>query len=220
MHAMIVRHYLHGGYYPVGGSWKIADSIIPKIQAGGGEVFTYARVDKILVEDGKVTGVAMQDGHRIECSCVISSAGVDNTFNHLLPAATVERSGYRRHMQNVQPSVAHLGVYIGLQHTAEELGIPKTNFWIYPSNDFDAAVEDFVAGKTDEFPVVYISFPSAKDPDFATRVDDARSAARGRVHASHRSGAVAGAASPGKRRLTRRPGSAPRGPRGRCTGPR
>ena len=44
VHAMIARHYLYGGYYPVGGSWRIADSIIPKIQKTGGEVFTYARV--------------------------------------------------------------------------------------------------------------------------------------------------------------------------------
>jgi all-trans-retinol 13,14-reductase len=36
VHAMIARHYLYGGYYPVGGSWRIAESIIPKIQRSGG----------------------------------------------------------------------------------------------------------------------------------------------------------------------------------------
>jgi len=168
-HAMIARHYLYGGYYPVGGSWRIAETIIPKIQASGGEVFTYAKVETILVEDGKVTGVEMKDGHRIECACVISSAGVDNTFNHLLPNDVVEHSGYRRRMQNVQPSVAHLGVYIGLQGTAEELGLPRTNFWIYPSNDYDAALDGFLADKDAEFPIVYVSFPSAKDPDYESR---------------------------------------------------
>ncbi|MDH3333568.1 MAG: NAD(P)/FAD-dependent oxidoreductase [Gammaproteobacteria bacterium] len=168
-HAMIARHYLYGGYYPVGGSWRIAETIIPKIQASGGEVFTYAKVETILVEDGKVTGVEMKDGHRIECACVISSAGVDNTFNHLLPNDVVEHSGYRRRMQNVQPSVAHLGVYIGLQGTAEELGLPRTNFWIYPSNDYDAALDGFLADKDAEFPIVYVSFPSAKDPDYENR---------------------------------------------------
>jgi all-trans-retinol 13,14-reductase len=89
VHAMIARHYLYGGYYPVGGSWKIAESIIPKIQKTGGEVFTYARVKEILVEDGKVAGVEMSDGHRIECDCVISSAGVANTFGALLSATSV-----------------------------------------------------------------------------------------------------------------------------------
>ncbi len=169
MHAMIARHYLHGGYYPVGGSWRIADSIIPRIQAAGGEVFTYAQVDKIVVDDGKVTGVRMQDGHLIQCPCVISSAGASNTFERLLPADVAEKAGYTEKMKNVEPSFAHLGVYIGLKGTAEELGLPKTNFWIYPDNDFDAAVDRFIANRDEEFPVVYISFPSAKDPNYDER---------------------------------------------------
>jgi all-trans-retinol 13,14-reductase len=168
-HAMIARHYLYGGYYPIGGSWRIAETIIPKIQAAGGEVFTYAKVEQILVEQGRVTGVEMRDGHRIRCDCVISSAGIDNTFNHLLPADIARKSGYTRQMENVQPSSAHLGVYIGLKGTAEELGLPRTNFWIYPSSDYDAATEAFEGNSDAPFPVVYISFPSAKDPDYLNR---------------------------------------------------
>ena len=168
-HAMIARHYLYGGYYPVGGAWRIADTIIPKIQAGGGEVFTYARVDEILVENGQVAGVRMQDGHRIDCNCVISSAGVDNTFNHLLPEDVVEQAGYHRLLHTVQPSVGHLGVYIGLKGTAADISLPRTNYWIYPSNDYDGALDAFLDNPDAPFPVVYLSFPSAKDPDYANR---------------------------------------------------
>ena len=168
-HAMIARHYLYGGFYPVGGSWKIAEGIIPRIQRAGGEVFTYAEVKQILIADGKVSGVEMADSYKIECDCVISSAGINNTFNRLLPDRVVEASGYRDLLPNVSPSFAHLCVYIGLKETAEQLGLPKTNFWIYPDNDYDAAVERFVNDKNAEFPVVYISFPSAKDPDYLNR---------------------------------------------------
>ena len=169
VHAMIARHYLYGGFYPVGGSWQIADSIIPKIQSGGGEVFTYAHVEEILVDDDEVRGVRMSDGHEIDCPVVISSAGVDNTFNRLLPDAVATSTGYKRSMENVRPSVGHLCLYIGLQKTAEELGLPKTNFWIYPHNDYDKALADFVESDEAPFPVVYISFPSAKDPDYLNR---------------------------------------------------
>ena len=72
-------------------------------------------------------------------------------------------------MENVRPSVGHLCLYIGLQKTAEELGLPKTNFWIYPHNDYDKALADFVESDEAPFPVVYISFPSAKDPDYLNR---------------------------------------------------
>jgi all-trans-retinol 13,14-reductase len=169
VHAMIARHYLHGGYYPVGGAWQIAKHIIPKIQAAGGEVFTYARVAKILVERGKVAGVEMADGHRIHCDCVISAAGIDNTFGVLLPAEVVRSAGYARKLKHVRPSFGHLGVYIGCKATAAELDLPRTNFWIYPSNDYDADVARFVRDVEAPFPVVYISFPSAKDPDYENR---------------------------------------------------
>ena len=169
VHAMIARHYLYGGFYPVGGSWRIADTIIPKIQQAGGEVFTYARVKRISVEDGRVAGVEMEDGHFIDCSCVVSSAGIDNTFRHLLTEEAVSQFDYASSMSQVQPSMGHLGVYIGLQATAEELGLPRTNFWIYPSNDYDGAVQAFFDDPDAPFPVVYISFPSAKDPDYLNR---------------------------------------------------
>lgn len=169
IHGLVASHYLHGGYYPVGGSWRIAEAILPKIRAAGGEVFTYARVKQIIVEQGQAKGVLMEDGTRIDCARVISSAGVVNTFEHLVPAAEVRRAGYDRQLKQVKPSAAHLGVYVGLKHTAEELGLPKTNFWIYPGPDYDSSLQRFMDDPEQPFPVVYISFPSAKDPDFARR---------------------------------------------------
>ena len=168
-HAMIARHYLYGGFYPVGGSWRIADTIIPRIREAGGEVFTYARGARILHERGRVTGVEMQDGHVIPCATVVSSAGVANTFGNLLDEQTAADLGYTAQLDALKPSFAHLGVYIGLKDTAENLGLPRTNFWIYPSNDYDGDVAAFERDAQAEFPVVYISFPSAKDPDYENR---------------------------------------------------
>jgi all-trans-retinol 13,14-reductase len=169
IHALVSSHYLHGGYYPVGGSWRIAEAILPQIRAAGGEVFTYARVQQIVVEQGVTRGVLMADGTRIDCPCVVSSAGVFNTFQHLISPAEVHRAGYDTLLRQVKPSAAHLGVYIGLKHTAEELGLPKSNFWVYHEADHDGAVQRFLADPAQPIPVVYISFPSAKDPDFARR---------------------------------------------------
>ncbi len=87
----------------------------------------------------------------------------------LLPRETVSKAGYDKALTTVRPSLGHLGVYIGCRATAAELQIPKTNFWIYPSNDFDADVARFLEDRNAPFPVVYISFPSAKDPDYENR---------------------------------------------------
>jgi all-trans-retinol 13,14-reductase len=167
--ALITKHYLHGGFYPTGGSWRIADSILPRIRATGGEVFTYARVAEVLVRDGRARGVRMTDGHEIESPLVISDAGAINTFTRLLPAGLAREHGYERLLSTVKPSIGHLGVYIGLKGSAQELGLPKTNYWIYPGNDYDGDLDRFLANPHGPFPVVYLSFPSAKDPDFERR---------------------------------------------------
>jgi all-trans-retinol 13,14-reductase len=168
--ALIARHYMHGGFYPVGGAWRIGEAILPRIRAAGGEVFTYARVNEVLLRDGKVSGVRMADGHEIDCKVVISDAGAINTFTKLLPAQSVQEHGYDKLLATVKPSIGHLGVYIGLKETAQELGLPKTNYWIYPGgNDYDGALDRFLQNPHGPFPVVYVSFPSAKDPSFEQR---------------------------------------------------
>jgi len=169
IHSMIAQHYMHGGYYPVGGASRMAETIIPLIQQAGGEVFTYASVEEILAGPGGVTGVRMADGTEIKAPVVISDAGVFNTFERLLGEGVAGRAAYLERLRDVRVSMSSLCLYIGLQHTAEELGLPKTNLWIYPSEHYEAEIAAFEADPEAEFPLVYVSFPSAKDPSFSKR---------------------------------------------------
>lgn len=169
IHALIAKHYLYGGYYPVGGASRMAETIIPQIQKNGGEVFTYAAVDKILIEQGKAVGVRMKDGTDVHAPIVISNAGVFNTFNRLVPSELVDKTSYARRLNKVRPSMANLSLYIGLQDTSENLKLPKTNLWIYPSEHYEQEIDKFMDDPEQDFPLVYISFPSAKDPTFNER---------------------------------------------------
>jgi phytoene dehydrogenase-like protein len=169
IHCMIAQHYMHGGYYPVGGASRMAQTIIPVIQQAGGEVFTYASVEKILVGERGVTGVRMADGNDIHAPVVISNAGVFNTFETLLDDQVPQRAAYLARLEQVQASMSSICLYIGLRDTAENLGLPKTNLWIYPSEHYEADIAAFDANPESEFPLVYVSFPSAKDPSFLDR---------------------------------------------------
>ena len=169
IHAMIAQHYMHGGYYPVGGASRMAETIIPGIQRGGGEVFTYASVEEILVGKGGTEGVRMADGHEIRAPVVISNAGVFNTFQRLLAEDVPARRRYLERLGHVRPSMASICLYVGVQQTAEELGLPKTNFWIYPSEHYERDLEVLDEGPGAPLPLIYISFPSAKDPSFESR---------------------------------------------------
>lgn len=171
MHAMLVTHYIHGAVYPVGGSRSIAESIVPIIEDAGGRVLVRAEVEEILVEEGRAKGVRMTDGRTIHATKVISSAGVFNTFNRLLPPAITKSQGLPD-LQPIAPSAAHLCLYLGLKHTTEELELEKTNLWLYPDENIEERLQRAYSdssGPDEALPLVYISFPSAKDPDFSRR---------------------------------------------------
>jgi all-trans-retinol 13,14-reductase len=172
MHASVVKHYFGGGNYPVGGSWRIADSIIPVIRAAGGEVFTYARVKQILVENRRARGVLMANGDRLHADTVVSAAGARITFEQLLPQAERERFGYAGKLARVKPSGAHLCLYAGFRGGAAALGLPRTNLWVYPSIDHEGNAARFAADLEAPFPMLYISFPSAKDPEWDRHYPD------------------------------------------------
>ena len=62
----IFGYYFHGGYYPVGGSGRLAEALVEAIEARGGEVRLKTRVARILVEEGRAAGVELADGTRVD----------------------------------------------------------------------------------------------------------------------------------------------------------
>jgi all-trans-retinol 13,14-reductase len=169
IHAMLVAHYLQGAGYPVGGSSRIAATILPVIERAGGEVVTNAEVSEIVVKDGTAVGVRLEDGHELRAPVVISNAGVINTFEHLVPRDLAAEIGYARKAREVGNSIAHLSLYVGLKGTTEELELEKTNLWVYQDHQHEKNFEAFRQDIHAPLPVVYLSFPSAKDPDFERR---------------------------------------------------
>jgi len=116
MHASVAKHYFGGGSYPVvGGAQAVAGNIAPVIRASDGEVFTYARVKEIWIENERVQGIIMDHGDRLGADAVVSDAS------------------------------AHLCLYCGFTGTAAELGIPKTNLWIYPTPHHEQNVKSYLA---------------------------------------------------------------------------
>jgi all-trans-retinol 13,14-reductase len=169
MHAILAHHYLHGAAYPVGGASRIAAAIAPVIEAAGGQILVNAEVAGIVVEGNTAIGVEMSDGRVIRAKTVISGTGAINTFGRLLPEPVAERHGLRNKLRAVEPSHSYVNLYVGMRHSDRELGLEKTNLWIYSTPDHDKNVADYLADMNKPLPVAYISFPSAKDPEFQER---------------------------------------------------
>lgn len=168
IHALVAKHYLDGGNYPVGGSARFAATIVPVIERAGGRVLLSAEVAKVLVRAGRTAGVRLSNGDELASPVVVSDAGVFNTFGRLLSLEEGYPWAAKRLLQ-VRPSVSHACLYLGLRGSAAELGLPQTNLWIYPGYDHDANMRRYLDDPEAALPVTYVSFPSAKDPDWDRR---------------------------------------------------
>jgi len=162
IHAMVIGHFIEGGYYPIGGSKQICEKTLQVFTAHGGKIFINAEVKNIVIKNKQVQGIHIGEKF-IACKSVISNIGVNNTFNHLL--SETDRKDCNFNLKKLQPATAHLCLYLGLNKTSEALKLPKHNLWYYKNENIDlifkkATLEN--AGKD----FAYISFPSAKDPNW------------------------------------------------------
>jgi all-trans-retinol 13,14-reductase len=170
MHAIIAEHYLEGAFYPVGGASRIAASIAPAIERAGGRILVGAEVEQILLDPrNRAVGVRMADGRELRAPLILSDAGAWNTYARLLPPDAPGRAQSLAEIERIPVSMGHLSLYVGLRRDPGEPEFGDTNLWIYPSADHDANLARYVADPEQPFPGLFISFPSAKDPDFAQR---------------------------------------------------
>ena len=179
MQAVLTNHFTHGGYYPKGGASEIAFNIIPTIEAAGGRVLVRAKVVDIIWDDAtnRVTGVRVKQGHNvyeIVAPMVISDAGLHNTLGKLMPQKVVKSYGLKELVKRVRPGFGLMSVFIGLDGTKEELGLKASNIWAFTDPDLDGTLEKFTKMTPEEassspIPLMFVSFPSTKDPAFNDR---------------------------------------------------
>lgn len=171
MHSMLVKHYINGGCYPVGGSKSIFNAVAPTVLKAGGAIFTRAKVKQILVNKRyEAYGVQLEDGVEIKSPIVISSAGIYNTFKNLLAPNFSNHFKLNEQLSKLKRSTGHMCLYIGLKYPKSELKLGKANYWVFPDNyDHDENIEKFIKNPENDFPIAYISFPTAKAEDWEQR---------------------------------------------------
>lgn len=163
MHALIINHYMQGAYYPAGGGQMIPARLVQLIEALGSEVRTLSRVDHIVVDDGRASGVVLTDGTLLETPIVVSNADYKRTVleltgpEHWRPQ-TVEWA--RDATMTLGLIVAYIVVDIDLVTDQ-----PNTNYFVFGDWDAIGEYEALEAGRPpDHRPFAYVSIASRKDP--------------------------------------------------------
>ncbi|MBI3992222.1 MAG: NAD(P)/FAD-dependent oxidoreductase, partial [Candidatus Lambdaproteobacteria bacterium] len=164
IHALIVGHYLHGGWYPAGGAGAIAAAMLPAIARAGGRALASRKVTEILVEGGRACGVRVvhtylpqRPNEVYRAPVIVSDVGAVNTYLHLLPRNAAP--AFAESLERQASGYSAVTLYLGLRESPARLGISGENVWIYESLDHERCVAPDALGAQ-----IYLSFPSLKNP--------------------------------------------------------
>ena len=185
VHSLVMNHFWNcGGWYPVGGSSEIAYNIIPVIEKSGGQVLVNANVDEIVLNEnsGNVIGVRVTKGNdtqMIPCGKVISTAGIMNTFTKLIAPKSAQGSYFTKMIsqQRIKRGIGIMTVFVGMNKSGKELGLKPQNTWAFLNEEsaLRGTTNQFFRQETGEgaldqdLPLLFISFPSEKDPNWKLR---------------------------------------------------
>ena len=109
----IYGYYFEGGHYPLGGSGHFADVLVEAIEQRGGEVRLKSKVERILIEDGRAVGVALDDGREVRATAVVSNADIKRTFLELVEAKDLPAS-FRDKIAAAEPANSAFSVHLAL----------------------------------------------------------------------------------------------------------
>ena len=141
--AMLHKYLNKGAYIPRYRSHEMSTAIVAKILENGGKVEYNTRVDKILMDNGKVIGVETSFGERITTNHVICNASPTVAYNRLIsPKSAVPPIAYKEVNTRIHGSSAFV-LYLGLDASVEELGLSDYSYFIYDHIDTDKLYASF-----------------------------------------------------------------------------
>jgi phytoene dehydrogenase-like protein len=110
-------YYFEGGYYPKGGSGGIAESLVSAIERRGGQVHFKSPVERIICEDGAVTGLIVRGSggrtYRVRAKAVVCNADLRRMLTDLIADPELTK-GMEAQVGPLQSACSAVGVHLGL----------------------------------------------------------------------------------------------------------
>lgn len=107
-------YYLHGGYYPLGGSGRLADALVAVIESHGGEVRLKTAVAAVRIEGGRAAGVRLARGGEIGAAAVIVNADLLGATRGLIDAS-LWPDEFKRTLAGLEPACSAFAVHLGVR---------------------------------------------------------------------------------------------------------
>lgn len=167
IHALVVNHFINGGYYPRGGSEEIAKTIMPIIEQQGGKYLVNHEVTQLIVENNRAVGVLSNVNKKSKASTekfyapvIVSNIGAFNTYTKLMPKDV--HVPFLKECEKINNTSTCVALYVGLKDGVRSLGIKSANHWIYDSYDHEKHYrnKNLIEGKPS---ACYLTFIFHKD---------------------------------------------------------
>jgi all-trans-retinol 13,14-reductase len=162
IHAVTVRHFWEGGYYPKGSAKVMAETLLNPVKERGGAVELRCEVSHYLMHKDQVIGVVTKKGEELRAKRVVSSIGA-RTSLYLLPPQYRDQK-WCQQIEALPQGPAHVCLYIGVEGDVRAAGGTESNQWFFETWDYEKCFWNVDKNET-EAPVLYTSFPSLKDPE-------------------------------------------------------
>lgn len=156
---------------PKGGMGSISEQLAHAARSAGVTIRTGMPVQRIIVENGRVTGVQSGDGARFDSYQVISNADPKRTVLELVGARHVE-TGFAQRINRLRAKGNAAKVHLALDGLPTVAGLSKKEFAerlvIAPDEHYvERAFNPAKYGETSPQPVIEITFPSFRDESLA-----------------------------------------------------
>lgn len=126
----------YGYSVPTYNNYDISLTLLNSYLERGGELKLNSRVVKILTDDNKVNGVKLEDGTLYYSNNVIVNSSLNNVYGKLLDPSVVPREAFKN-VNRRKLGGRTLTINLGLNRSAEELGLNNYTYLLYQSLDSD-----------------------------------------------------------------------------------
>ena len=140
LYAIATAAYIRfGGHYFKQRSQDLSNALMDAIEAEAGQVMLETEAEKIVMEDGAVSGVILADGKQLKARAVISNASVPATMKMLSkntePAKLSSKTrDYLKKLESYRPSLSTFIVWLGLN---QEVHRKVKGYEIWIDRDYD-----------------------------------------------------------------------------------
>ena len=159
--------------YARGGMGAITKALTASFEASGGTIVTEAEVSKVIVANGRTTGVSLANGDVYQAVTLVSNADLKRTFLQLVDEEALP-GRFVKQVQNFKIRGSSGKVNIALDSLPEFPALPKGSPCIKGDMHFTDSIErmergydDWKAGRWSADPFLDMMIPTTLDPTMA-----------------------------------------------------